>query len=249
LETALKEFVERLQGAATTNLVSVVLFGSAASQDFHPEFSDVNLLCVLNSTSVDALRSIAPAVEWWTAKKYSIPLIFGYQELGAAAAAFPIEFIDIKNRHRVLFGPALLQDVNIPVGRHRIQLEHELRSKLLLLRQHYLLASGDQEKVLHLMMKSISSFITLFRHADLALGGKPPDSKRKVVETVAERFRIDPGPFFDLLSVREKHATASSIDIATTFAAYLQSIERVSAAVEAMNMQRDREQFMEKQKQ
>ncbi len=249
METALKEFVERLQGAATTNLVSVVLFGSAASQDFHPDFSDVNLLCVLHSTSIEALRAIAPAVEWWTAKKHSIPLIFAYQELGAAAAAFPIEFIDMKDRHRVLFGPALLNDVQIPVGRHRIQLGHELRTKLLLLRQHYLLASGDPARVLHLMVNSVSSFITLFRHADLALGGKPPEAKRKVVETAAERFGIDPGPFFDLLSVREKHATANSIDVATTFAAYLQSIERVSATVEAMNMQRDREQFMQKQKQ
>jgi hypothetical protein len=248
VETALKEFVERMQAAATTNLLSVVLFGSAASQDFHPEFSDVNLLCVLHSVSTEALRSISAPIEWWMAKKHAMPLIFGYQELNAAAGAFAIEFMDMQQQHRVLFGPDVLSGLTQRVGRHRIQLEHELRSKLLLLRQHYLLANGDPAKVLHLMLESLSSFITLFRHADIAMAGKPPQGKRKIIEAAAERFRIDPGPFYELLDLREQRTSRSSIQPEITFTAYLNAIERVTVAVEAWNAARDREQFLERQK-
>ena len=46
-EGKLQELVTRLQQACGENLVSVVLYGSAAREDFHEEFSDVNVLVVL----------------------------------------------------------------------------------------------------------------------------------------------------------------------------------------------------------
>ena len=48
-EILLNELVEKMRAAAGENLLSVVLFGSAAQGEFHPEYSDVNLLCVLRS--------------------------------------------------------------------------------------------------------------------------------------------------------------------------------------------------------
>ena len=46
-ENKLQELVTRLQQACGENLMSVVLYGSAAREDFHEEFSDVNVLVVL----------------------------------------------------------------------------------------------------------------------------------------------------------------------------------------------------------
>ena len=41
-ESQLQELVTRLQQACGENLVSIVLYGSAARDDFHEQFSDVN---------------------------------------------------------------------------------------------------------------------------------------------------------------------------------------------------------------
>ena len=38
-ETVLNELVEKLRGAAGENLVSLILYGSAAQGEFHPEYS------------------------------------------------------------------------------------------------------------------------------------------------------------------------------------------------------------------
>ena len=46
-EKQITEFVERLKQAVGANLECVVLFGSAVSGDFHPDFSDVNILCLV----------------------------------------------------------------------------------------------------------------------------------------------------------------------------------------------------------
>ncbi len=50
-EKQINEFVDRLRQAAGENLQSVILYGSAAGGEFHPEFSNVNLLCILRDTS------------------------------------------------------------------------------------------------------------------------------------------------------------------------------------------------------
>ena len=47
---------------------------------------------------------------------------------------------------------------------HRAQLEYELREKLILLRQHLLLAANDPEHIWALLMRSLPAFATLCRH-------------------------------------------------------------------------------------
>ena len=48
-EKLTSEFVEKIRAAAGDNLLSVVLYGSAADGEFHPEYSDLNLLFSTNS--------------------------------------------------------------------------------------------------------------------------------------------------------------------------------------------------------
>ena len=49
-EKQLNEFVSRTRQAAGDNLQSVVLYGSAAAGEYQPEFSNLNLLCILRET-------------------------------------------------------------------------------------------------------------------------------------------------------------------------------------------------------
>ena len=163
-EQVLTEFVQKLRQEAGENLASVVLYGSAAEGEFHPEYSDLNLLCVLRDTSFSALAKIVEAVEWWRRKKHHPPLVVTVQELKDSADVFSIEFIDMKQRYRVLYGEDVLRDLQVPMQLHRRQLEYELREKLFLLRQHILLAGKNERQLWEVMLQSLSSFTTLFRH-------------------------------------------------------------------------------------
>ena len=103
-EKQLDEFVSRMQKAAGENLQSVILYGSAAAGDFNPEFSNLNLLCILRETSFARLSAIAPVVEWWHRHKHPAPLVMTREELERSADVFPIELLDMQQHHRVLFG-------------------------------------------------------------------------------------------------------------------------------------------------
>src|SRR6266704_884518 len=155
----LTEFVERLKSAGGTNLQCVALFGSAVSEEFHSGFSDINLLCVVRELSAAALDALAPAVQWWIGNRHPAPLIFAAKEMGNIASVFPIEMLDVRQQHRLLYGEDIFRGLQVPMDRHRVQLDHELRTKLLFLGQHYLRACGNDEQVRHLMLDSASNFI------------------------------------------------------------------------------------------
>ena len=146
-EKEIAEFVSRLRTAASENLQCVILYGSAAGGEFHPEFSNVNLLCIVRETSFATLSALGPAVGWWNRKKHSAPLVLTQQELERSADVFSIEFLDMQRRHRVLFGEDLLANLHIPMQHHRAQVEYELREKLIVLREHLLLAAANKNQI------------------------------------------------------------------------------------------------------
>ena len=84
-EQQVTEFSRRLQDSARDNLASLVVYGSVAAEEFHPGFSDVNLLCVLRRISEPLLRDLSPAVIWWTKQGHPAPLIFSSEELSRSA--------------------------------------------------------------------------------------------------------------------------------------------------------------------
>lgn len=234
LEEHLNGLVQRLSSAAGQNLVSVVLHGSAAADDFQPEFSDVNILAVVDKISVPAMQTLAPVLAWWTGLGHPAPLLFTANELQAVADVFPIEMFDIKQRHRILHGKDPFQDLEVPMALHRVQLEHEIRTKLLLLRQHYLSIAGDDAKLRHLMLDSVSNFLALFRHTLIALGEAPPHNKAEVAQRIAAKLGFDSQPLQQLLDVRQHKLKAETLDVNKMFAGYLQAIEAVVEAVDKL---------------
>lgn len=233
-EKQVAELLQRLQSQAGEHVQSVVLYGSAASPEFHADISDVNLLFVLQETSLPALQSLGPVVKWWVKQKHPAPMLFSRAELEKSADIFAIEMLDIQKNHRVLLGEDIFARLHIPMNLHHVQVEHELRSKLLLLRQHFVTIAEDRGRVLALMLKSVSTFLTLFRHALLALdeAAAVPAGWRESLERVELRMMVDVSAFKELLDVREKKNSGASLDVLQVFARYLAAIEQVTARVD-----------------
>ncbi len=233
-EKKISEFVTRLREAAGANLESVILFGSAVAGDFHPEFSNVNLFCVIRDSSFAALQALVPAVKWWDSQKQPPPLFMTRHEIARSVDVFTIELIDMQQHHRVLFGEDVVQGFSIPANLHRVQVEYELREKLALLRQHLLLASGNDSRMWELLTRSVSSFVTLFRHALIVLGHSAPVGKREAVHALSKQIGFDASGILQVLDVRERKLDRKKFDVADVFARYLTAVEQVTTAVDKM---------------
>jgi predicted nucleotidyltransferase len=233
-EKLINEFVERMRRAAGTNLLAMILYGSAAAGDYVADHSDVNLLCVLRETSFASIEALAPAIAWWKKKKHREPLLMSAEEMRRSADLFSIEFLDMRRHYRVLWGEDVLKTLEIPMRLHRAQVEYELREKTILLRQRLLMVSGNADAKWDLLLRSLPAFGTLFRHALIALGDAGAGSKREVAAALAGKLGIDASAFGELLDVRERKAERKSAQVDEVFARYLKLVEQVTAVVDKM---------------
>ncbi len=234
MEPILKELVERLQKAHESRLVSVILYGSAAGVAEKDRFSDYNVLCVLTDVTPDDLAVSEPVFRWWRDKKNPAPLLLSEHEVRTSTDCFAIEFHDMKERNQVLHGENVLEGLQIDYSFYRAQVEHELRAKLLRLRQKAGGLLSDRDLLLRLMADSISTFCVLLRHALVLAGEEPKFEKRAVVGAARDKFAIDAGPFLALIDLREDKVKARDLQPVPLFREYLKQIHAVVDAVDQM---------------
>src|SRR5271163_434461 len=99
------QLVEKLRKALGPDLVSAVLYGSAAIGDYRDKFSDYNVLCVLKTVAPPQLRATEPIFRWWREQGNPSPLLLTEHELRTSTDCFPVEFHDIREHHKILHGP------------------------------------------------------------------------------------------------------------------------------------------------
>jgi hypothetical protein len=228
---ALKNLVERLHEAARDNLQSVILYGSAARGDFHQAHSDLNVLCVLRSLRAPELTRVSPVVKWWTTAQHQpAPLFFAAEELQQSADVFAIELLDMQQSHRVLYGSDAVAGIPVPMNLHRVQVEHELRTLLIKLRQHLLREPENHKELAGVLAKSISGALTLLRHALMALKEQPSSEPRDVFARVASLTGTNASAFENVWRLRE----AKGLDkdaVLSMYDAYLAALEKVIVAL------------------
>ncbi len=234
MATGLDQLTAKLRAALPTDLISVVLYGSAATADHNTKFSDLNVLCILTKIGPPQLRATEPLFRWWREQGNPAPLLLTQDELNTATDCFPIEFHDIRDHHRILHGPDLVSALSIPDQFYRAQVEHDLRAKLLRLRQKASAILSDKDVLRRLLIDSVSTFCVLFRHALALKGIEVPGRKREIVARAAEAFGIDPNPFEQLLDLRESKDKPKGMEPEPLLAVYLRQIEKVIGAVDAM---------------
>jgi predicted nucleotidyltransferase len=233
MENKLQELVDRLKQAQGDRLLSVILYGSAASGEHHEHFSDINILCVLSRITPAELAGCAPVFEWWRSLNNPPPLLLSEEEVRTSTDCFPIEFHDIEERRRVLFGKDVIQGLLIDKVFYRAQVEMELRSKLLRLRQKAADVLANKAALLRLMIDSAPNFLILARHALLVSGQISGWRKREIARHLPD-IGAESEPFETLLDLREQSKFANDVDPDALFARYLRQIEILVRHVDSL---------------
>ncbi len=226
-EDKLQKLVGRLEYACGEDLVSVVLYGSAARDDYHEQYSDVNLLVVLRHMKPGIYPGLTAVLNWWShEEKLRPPIVMTLEELRESADVFAVEMLDIQGSHKILHGQDVVEGITVPMNLHRVEVERDLRTTLLRLRNHLLLVNDGDEELKLILAKSVTSVVTLFRHALIVLEENPPSGKPKVVEHAAEVFGFNPMPVRTVLELR---SGGHSVDnVRDLYHAYMDAILAVA---------------------
>ena len=202
--TGLQEFVESAKSALGPDLVSAVLFGSAAEGRMRAT-SDVNLILVLarfDPPRIDALRE--PLRLAHATMGLSSMLILE-NEVASAAEAFAVKFADIRERHKVLAGPDPFASLAPSRGAMLVRLKQILLNFVLRTRERYAMTSLREEQLAPLVADAagpLRSAAALL----LSLEGRPAASPKEALETLAAE--LDAGgwrePLASLSRAREE---------------------------------------------
>jgi len=228
IDHKLEELVQKIKAAAADNLKAVILYGSAATEEFHTKHSDLNILCLVEQADAAHLEALHIPVQWWIRRGQRPPLVFTLDELRRSADIFTIELLDMKSRHRILYGENVLAEISVPLHNHANQVERELRTDWLRLRQAILAAPKKSKVYLELMISSFSAFAALFRHALIALGEAPAETKREAIGRIAQFAGADPAGFQTILSLREGKLSERGINVEKTLDQYFAFVEAVT---------------------
>ena len=233
-EQAIEKFVHEIQRLYSDDLVSLILYGSAAGTDFVPDRSDLNFLVVLKSVAPEALRKAMPLVRAWHRQKIATPIIVDPEFLRSSLDVFPIEFLDMQEQHRVLVGTDILLDLKISPKNLRLQCEEELKGKLLNLRRTYLETAGRVEALEELMTQSLKSFLTVTRHLLRLKGIKPARELLEIIVQAEETLGIPLEAMRTVHSVRLGAVRLEKSEVSKLFDRYVAEIEQLAACADTI---------------
>ena len=181
-EDYLNEFVDGLKKGWGDRLLSVILYGSAARGEAYTPKSDLNVLVVVKDLSLELLLLIEKTVRHGERKAGIVPIFWTEEELKSSTDIFPVEFLDMIQNHKVLYGADLLRGIQIDTSNLRHQIEFELRVKLLSLRGGWLSFADSPKSRADFLVRAGTSFMVLFEQSKKLGNGK-------LTESLAEPFR------------------------------------------------------------
>jgi len=224
-----EQLVEQLRAALGPDLRSVVLYGSAAAGEHIPKRSDYNVLVLVDALPLERLRAAAAVSAAWGEAGNPPPMTLTVEEWRSSADIFAMEYADILERHKILYGEAPFDGIRVDPRDLRLQLEHEAMGKLLKLRQGVLAAGGDGRRLAELLAASLSTIMVIFRAVLRLEGISPPTDNVASSQSVARAAGFDPGPFERVVRHVRGEQSIAPADAASVFAGYLHGMEMLVA--------------------
>ncbi len=181
------ELVEDLRQALADDLVSVTVFGSAAGGRYRKGHSDINLLVVVRDQAGNQPQRLIPFAKKWSSARVATPLLLTPTYLASSQDVFPLEFMVMAAEHQVLAGDDPLAGVDVQPRYLRLQLERELRGKLLNLRSRIISSQARKAELMILVGQALPALKALFKAYLQLTTGAFPNQPEEIMQAMARQ--------------------------------------------------------------
>jgi predicted nucleotidyltransferase len=226
--------IDDYKGLFGEELVSILLYGSAASGDYMAGRSDINFMMVLSERGIDLIDEAFDLIAKWKKRNVATPLFLTEAYVETSVDVFPIEYLNFQNNYLLVYGKDILKDLSFDREFLRLQCEREVKGKLLLLREAFLETQGKRKSLQDVMAGSLGAMVAIFA-ALLHLKGKElPRHRREVINQVCQAFLMDRDLFEKLLDIKEKRSKPRGREMNSLFKAYLKEIQKLWKIVDTL---------------
>lgn len=142
MRAPLGRYADTLKELAGANALSLTLFGAVAAGAFNPRSHTARSVFVVGAVDLDVLRQLARQGPRLGKARIAAPLIMTPEYIGESLDTFPLEFLEIAQRHICVFGEDHFRELPLQADHVRHQCERELKTIQLGMRQALLAAAG-----------------------------------------------------------------------------------------------------------
>jgi hypothetical protein len=229
---ALDQTVADLREIHGTALRAVVLWGEAASDAYRPRQSPLAVAAMIQKVTAHALRATAPYIRSWHRRRIGVPLLFDTDYLSFARDVFPLELLDLGDRHLALWGQDPFDELEADIPALRTEVEEQLRGKMLHLWSAYLHAAGSASALRDVLLDSPAGFDVVLRGMLRLQSTKRPQSPVALLAAVEQVFGVELTAMQTLAKVRAGGAKLSRSDLEQMFEAYLGEVRTLVGTVD-----------------
>lgn len=233
---ATRHWLETTRAALGSEFLACYLTGSVLNQGFDSRRSRVNVLVVARSLDADVLDALVRAIPEPRKPPLFDPLFLPLRQIHKSLDAFPIEWLEIQESHLLIEGQDVLGGIEVPRTYLRLQLEHELRGKLIQLRQTYLTQGRHPDLLEPVLRGAASSFATLFRTLLRLRGESPPTDTPRVIERVSDLFGLNAEALIGAYLVRYAERRHRGSEVLGVYRKFLVEIERLVNAIDELHV-------------
>jgi hypothetical protein len=216
------------------DLISLMLYGSAAGGAYVKGKSDINILVVLTPEGINRLEDGFALVKNWRKRNVAMPRMMTKAFIESSLDSYPIEFLNMKNNSILIYGENVLESLVFKPEDLRLQIERELKGKILLLREGYLESEGSVRPVKQLISKSVTAFVSIFNAMLYLKKAKAPRNKRETIIEINKVFAIDAAVFMLCFDIREGVDKFSSTEVIDVFKRYLREVEKACDIIDGL---------------
>lgn len=197
------------------------LHGFAAYGD--PNATPAQSLALVHAISADDLAACAARASAWNRAGCATPLLLTREEFAGSLDAFPLEYGEILDTHRVIHGDHPFNGLTIRDEDVRRAVEMQVKSLLLHLREDFIECHGRPADVAALVTDSAPAFAQLLRRL-ARLDDVTCTSNQELCNFAGARPKLDPRVVGDVLAL-VKNTSATGVDAARLFPQYLAAVE------------------------
>jgi hypothetical protein len=224
--------VKRLFGP---ELKGILLYGSATGKNFVPKASDINTIILLEKVQPENLKKYLPLQKKYRKKRMVAPLFLDWDYVLSSADVFPLEFLDIKKNHLLLWGEDPFKELELDLKNLRFQCEQELKGKMIRLRQAYLEFGEKPRELEKLLVKSFSSLSAVLRGILRLKGIETFELDDDFLEKLKKEFQVETGSFSKILELKKRKMKLNKIELDDLFADYLKSLKELTEKIDKWN--------------
>lgn len=217
----LDNYISDLKNIFGKRLKSIFVYGSKANLDTEELKSDINLMIITETLTGEDLNAVSTSSLKWMkngffSSKNPEPVFMGEQEWFNSSDVYAMEYADIKENHKIIYGEDVVCSVNVKKEDLRLQCERETKNLLMRFRSHYLLNAesprGMKESIKPVIKTCMAIFKTILRLKDISV----PKSNYEVIEKLHAITAIDRNLFEKLLCNKEKYCNMTKKEVYET---------------------------------